>query len=62
MPRQRSLSTTDCNLTIVATVGAKGKATIPMMVAKDGLRSRIGRITEQDMGRVETALKRSQGL
>lgn len=38
------------------------KAEQIMTVAKDRLRSHIGRITEQDMGRVEAALKRSQGL
>jgi len=74
------------NLTIVATVSTKGKATIPthvelkpspenglrevsyvkaeqiMTVAKERLRDRLGRVTQQDMGRVEAALKRSQGL
>jgi len=38
------------------------KAEQIMTVAKERLRSRIGSITEQDMGRVEAALKRSQGL
>ncbi len=33
-----------------------------MTVVKDRLRSRIGSITQQDMSRVEAALKRSQGL
>ena len=74
------------DLTIVATLSTKGKATIPthveltpspgnglrevtyvkgeqiMTVAKERLRDRIGRVSEQDMNRVEAALKRSQGL
>lgn len=38
------------------------KAEQIMTVAKERLRSRIGSITQQDIGRVEVALKRSQGL
>ena len=60
--RPKSLSVTNCNLTIIGTVSTESKATIPMMVARDCLRSRIGCITGQDMVRVGTALKRSQRL
>ena len=38
------------------------KAEQIMTVDKDRLRSRIGNITPQEMSRVETALKRAQGL
>ena len=38
------------------------KAEQVMTVSKERLRDRIGRVSEQDMVRVEAALKRSQGL
>ena len=38
------------------------KAEQIMTITKDRLRERIGRITDEEMHRVEAALKRSQGL
>ncbi len=38
------------------------KAEQIMTIAKDRLRNRIGQITDEEMRRVEAALKRSQGM